>query len=201
MKKLPIGLSDFKNLIENNYYYVDKSLFVKELYEAAGEVILIPRPRRFGKTLNLSMLKYFFGKSDTDNCHLFKDTNIWKEQNYRELQGQFPEIYLTFKDVKESNWENAYYKIRDIIAKEFEHYLAPLGDKLQLHQLKEYMDIITKNADEATYSRSLLDLTGILSHYYHKRVIVLLDEYDTPIHSGYAYGYYNEITQFISSLY
>lgn len=201
MKKLPLGLSDFKTVIEDNYYYVDKSLLIKELLETPGQVILIPRPRRFGKTLNLSMLKYFFGISNTDNKHLFQNTYIGKEKKYMELQGQYPIIYLTFKDVKENNWESSYKKIREVIAKEFEHHLMTIQKNLSAHKLTEYMSIITKDADIEVYSRSLLDLTNLLSlHYNNQKVIILIDEYDAPIHAGFTHGFYNEIIQFMRSL-
>ena len=153
MKKLPIGISDFKKLIDGNYYYVDKTLLIKELIESSGEVLLIPRPRRFGKTLNLSMLKYFFEKTETDNSVLFADTAIWQHEEYRKLQGKYPVIFLTFKDVKEANWEIAYKKMVTIIAQEFEYHFSVLEKRLSEFQLNEYIAIMEKRADEADYHR------------------------------------------------
>jgi len=200
MKKLPIGLSDFKTLIENNYYYVDKSLFIKELYESAGQVLLIPRPRRFGKTLNLSMLKYFFGKSSVDNSYLFKDTHIGREKKHMELQGQFPVIYLTFKDVKENNWKSTYEHLVKIIANEFHNYSSILIPNLTEYQLSNYNSILERTSSQIDYSKSLIFLTELLYNHYQQKVIVLIDEYDAPIHAGYINGYYNDITQFMRSL-
>lgn len=117
-----------------------------------------------------------------------------------ELQGQYPVIYLTFKDVKESNWESSFKKIKDIIAKELEQHLTIIQKTLPSYKLTEYMSIITKSADAEIYSRSLLDLTNILSQYYNKKVLVLIDEYDAPIHAGFIHGFYNEIIQFMRSL-
>ncbi len=109
---LPIGISDYKKLIEGNYYYVDKTLLIKEVLETTGEVKPIARPRRFGKTLNISMLRYFFEHSSHDNSDLFTKTAIWQDSHSRGFQGQFPVIFLTFKDIKEKNWHSAYKKIR-----------------------------------------------------------------------------------------
>ena len=101
MKNLPIGISDFKKVIEKNYYYVDKTLLVQEVIESSADILLLPRPRRFGKTLNMSMLKYFFENTEQSHAHLFENTNIWQYGEYRKLQGQYPVIYITFKDTKQ----------------------------------------------------------------------------------------------------
>jgi len=200
MKKLPLGLSDFKTVIEDNYYYIDKSLLIKELFETAGQVLLIPRPRRFGKTLNLSMLKYFFSISSTDHKYLFRDTHIWKEGNYMEVQGRYPVIYLTFKDVKESNWESSFKKIREIIANEFKSYLQMLEHKISPHDLEKYITLINGKAEETTYGTALLFLSNLLYVHYNKKVIILIDEYDAPIHAGFIHDFYDEIIQFMRSL-
>ncbi len=119
---LPIGISDFKLLIEGGYAYVDKTLFIQELIEIGAQVTLIPRLRRFGKTLNLSMLRYFFEKSPNATSHLFSSLNIWKEPKYRQLQGKYPVIFLSLKDVKCLSWEETFEKFRQIIASEFERH-------------------------------------------------------------------------------
>ena len=133
MKKLPIGLSDFKEVIEDGYYYVDKTLFIDELKRTNGKVILITRPRRFGKTLNLSMLKYFYEISDADTSNLFKNTAIWRHEKYHTLQGKSPVIFLTFKGIKQTDWQSAYEKLIHIISQEFKRHqsiLMPTLSKL-----------------------------------------------------------------------
>lgn len=199
-KKFPIGISDFKIIIEDDYYYIDKTLLIKEIIESTGQVILLPRPRRFGKTLNLSMIKYFFEKKEINNKHLFLKTNIWKEKEYQALHGKYPIIFLTFKDIKETCWENAYKKIIAIISEEFERYYLLFRKDLLPHVLDEFESILRKTADEVTFSRSLFLLSKLLYKLYNTRVIILIDEYDAPIHAGYNYGYYNEIVQFMRSL-
>ncbi len=201
MKKLPIGISDFKKLIEDGYYYVDKTLFIQELTEVAGEVLLITRPRRFGKTLNLSMLRYFFEKTNSDTSYLFANSSIWQQADYRSLQGQYPVISLTFKDIKEDTWESAYKKVREIIAKEFNRHLSIIQDSLSDYYLKKYIALSMEEADEESYSTSLFLLTEVLHTYYKKRVIVLIDEYDAPIHEGYTHKYYPDVIKFFRSIF
>jgi len=201
MKKLPIGISDYKKLIENDYYYVDKTLFIKEFWEESGEVILIPRPRRFGKTLNLSMLRYFFEHTNTGNSHLFTHTAIWQDLPARKLQGQFPVIFLTFKDVKEDNWESCYEKIKKVIANEFERHFHNFEQTLAPYKLEQYVSLLNTTAKEVDYGVSLLFLTQLLHDHYKKKVIVLIDEYDAPIHEAYMYGYYSNATRFFRSLF
>src|SRR5271155_419218 len=121
-KKLPIGLSDYKKMIDGHYYYVDKTLFVDDILKYGGEVTLIPRPRRFGKTLNLSMLKYFFEKTEISHAYLFEDKKIWQLPERAALQGKFPVIFLTFKDIKESTWEATKAEIITVIAAEYKRH-------------------------------------------------------------------------------
>ncbi len=200
MKRLPIGISDFKRLIEEKYYYVDKTLLIKEFLENTGTIALIPRPRRFGKTLNLSMLRYFFEQSSFDHSYLFKNTAIWQETDYKSLQGQYPVISLTFKDIKEDSWESTYAKIREVIATEFERHFPIIQESLPDYNLKKYTTLLSENANEEAYSTSLLFLSRVLFNYHKKRVIVLIDEYDAPIHEGYANNYYDRIVKFLRSL-
>lgn len=200
MKKLSLGISDFKKLVEGNYYYVDKTLFIKELVDSSGEVILIPRPRRFGKTLNLSMLHYFFEKTTSNTEALFVNTAIWQQEDYKKFQGKYPVIFLTFKDVKEDNWEFAYKRMISAIAKEFERHFNAVKDHLTERQLNKYKAILDEQADQAAYHESLFLLTELLNKTYNEKVIILLDEYDAPIHSGYNSGYYDKSTAFMRSL-
>src|SRR5436189_3172133 len=115
-RSLPIEVEDFKEIIDNKSAYIDKTLLIKEFWQDGGKVILAPRPRRFGKTLNLSMLKYFFEKTDQNNTNLFENTNIWADQEFRDLQGQYPVIFLTFKSIKADSWELAYIKFSNLLA-------------------------------------------------------------------------------------
>jgi len=199
MKKLSIGISDFKELISEDYYYVDKTLLIKELIDASGKVVLLTRPRRFGKTLNLSMLKYFFDTTETSNRHLFEDKAIWKEYKYQKFQGKYPVILLTFKGVKEHNWQDCYEKLVDIIANEFNKHNYLLNN-LSTYYKDKYQSILEKKANKAVMENSILFLTELLQKHYNNNVIVLLDEYDNPIHAAYHNGYYSEIITFMHSL-
>lgn len=198
--KIPLGISDFKEIIEDGYYYVDKTLFIKELKRTNGKVLLIPRPRRFGKTLNLSMLKYFYEKNDTSNAYLFEHTDIWKQTEYRTLQGAYPVIFLTFKSCKETSWENAYKRLIDMVSQEFMRYMDILTPSLSPLDLEKYISIARQDASYTRYANSLFFLSMLLKKHYKKRVIVLIDEYDAPIHAAYSNGYYNEMITFMRAL-
>lgn len=201
MKQLPIGISDYKKIIEEDYYYIDKTLFIKEILERGGAVTLLPRPRRFGKTLNVSMLRYFFENTQEDKTHLFAKTAIWQDKNAHKHFGQYPVIYLTFKEVKEDNWENAYEKIKEIIAQEFIRHSYLLQENLPTFYSSRFNAILDGTASNAVFSRSLLMLTDLLSKYHKKNVIVLIDEYDAPIHSAYLNRYYTQMVNFVRSLF
>ncbi len=200
MKKLPIGISDYKKLIEGDFYYVDKTLFIKELLDTAGEVILIARPRRFGKTLNLSMLKYFFERSETKNAHLFQKTLIWQENNYHALQGIYPVIFLTFKGIKAPSWQHAYEHIKLIIAEEFKRHADYLMPSIPDYERKDYKALLERIGSQVDYGNSLLFLSKLLFHHYKRRVLVLIDEYDAPIHAAYTSDYYKELVDFMREL-
>lgn len=199
MKTLPIGISDYKEVIDNNYYYVDKTLLIKELLSSGGAITLLPRPRRFGKTLNLSMLRYFFEKSDADTSYLFKDTAIWHDPTAREHHAQYPIIFLTFKNVKELTWQDTRTKIFNTIAQEFSRH-SYLQKDLSPHDAEQFRAILDKTADHIAYGNSLLFLTQLLHKHYNKKVILLLDEYDAPMHSAYTHAYYPELTHFMRVL-
>ncbi len=196
-KKLPVGTSDFKKLRETGYYYVDKSLFAREITEASAEVLLIPRPRRFGKTLNLSMLRYFYEKSDENQGALFdglavRDDEVWSHQ------GKYPVIFLTFKDIKGNTWDDLYEGLRWIISREVERHSEILKqDEISATARNHLVEIINGRASRRLYENSLLILSEQLKRCHNKRVVILLDEYDTPIHSGYLSGCYNEIISFM----
>lgn len=197
-KRLPVGVSDFGKLISNDYYFVDKSLLIKELLDSGAEVTLIPRPRRFGKTLNLSMLKFFFEKVEKSNRNLFDNLAISKNTEYMKYQGQHPVIFLTFKDVKDNDWDNCYNNIIQIIAEEFlRHKYLMESEALHPFEKKEFETIINLTANRASYSRSLRKLSFYLHRHYNKKPLILIDEYDSPIHSGFVGNYYDDVVNFI----
>lgn len=198
-RKLPVGLSDFKRVISDNYYYVDKSLFIQELIDQGAQALLIPRPRRFGKTLNLSMLRYFFEKTEEDHGALFHHLKIWQAgEEYTRHQGKYPIIFLTFKDVKESTWESALEKIKRLIQEEFARHHEVRSAGTLNKGGEEYFDSIAKlTASQGAYEDSLKKLCEYLAQYYGKQVVLLIDEYDTPIQAGYVNGYYSEVVGFM----
>jgi hypothetical protein len=201
MKKISLGCSDFKRIIEENYYFVDKSLFIKEVVEDGSAVILLPRPRRFGKSMNMSMLKCFFEKTEESNKELFGNLNIYKDKEVMERQGQYPVIFITFKDVKDSSYEKTVEKIKDLIVEEYTKYIKIMDINIFEKPEKDYFErIINREASEGEYELSLKNLSKFLCRYYNKRVLVLIDEYDVPIQSGYLNNYYDEVIEFIRNL-
>ena len=200
MKKLPIGLSDFKELIEENYYYFDKTNLIDEVIKDGSKVKLFARPRRFGKTLNMSMLKYFFDiKEAEENRKLFKDLYIEKTENFKE-QGQYPVIFLSLKDLKARTWEEMERGIKNLLQEVFsEHkYLIKELDEFDLSILKK---IINKEVELEGLKSSLKFLTKILYEKYNKKVVVLIDEYDAPLVSAYHNKYYEKAKDFFKTFY
>ncbi|SHH37850.1 AAA family ATPase [Tepidibacter thalassicus] len=198
MRKIPIGISDFKELISENYYYVDKSLFIKEILDDGSKVILIPRPRRFGKTLNMSMLKYFFEKSDEDNRYLFEKLKINNYKEIMDMQGKYPVIYITFKDIKYSNWEDCLSGLKKIIRNEFvKHKYLLEEDILDKYEKIEFKSILESEAEYVDFLESLKVLSKYLAKYYKQKTVVLIDEYDVPIQSGYLNNYYGKVIEFM----
>src|SRR3990167_4746223 len=200
MKSLPIGISDYKEVVTKDYYFVDKTLLIQELLDIKYKVYLLCRPRRFGKTLNLSMLKYFFEKTEESNAHLFADKKIWQHQELQKGQGSHPVIFITFKDVKEDNFEKTYNNLALLISKEFKRHWPILSSKLDEYDLKVYKEILNKSADIITLGDSIYFLSNLLREHYNKKVIVLIDEYDTQIHAAYMNNYYKQATEFIKGL-
>ena len=201
MKRIPIGISDFKTLIDENYLFVDKSLLIKEFWESDGQTILVPRPRRFGKTLNMSMIRYFFENSNEDNSCLFKGLNIEKHKDIMELQGKCPVIYLSFKDEKHSSFEYLKAGLRNTLGKLYQDHKYCLNtDKIDNIDKKYYNSIINKEADIIDLSNALKKLSEYVYRYYDKKVIILIDEYDVPIQSSYVNNYYNETIEFMRNL-
>jgi len=201
MKELDLGNSDFKSIIENNNYFVDKSLLIKEVIKAQKQVILLPRPRRFGKTLNLSMLKYFFDIKQHENEKLFINLKIWQEETeIREKHGKYPVIYLSFKDAKDDTWIECLELIKAEIVDIYRDnsYLLKC-DILSEEEKQEYQQMINAKASEAQLKRSLKKLSEFLHRYYNQKVVILVDEYDTPIQAGYK-KFYDKTISFMRSL-
>lgn len=200
MKKIPIGLSDFKELLDQGYYFVDKSLLIEDVMQS-GKVVLMTRPRRFGKTLNLSMLRYFFEISDQSNAHLFKDLAIQQNPDMWQLQGKFPVIFISFKSIKESSWEVTYEKFEYTIYEEFDrHKYLLTDDSLEKYEKELFTKILERKASRAEIDSSLLFLAKLLEKKYKKKVIVLIDEYDVPVQAAFVYGYYEHVIEFLRAL-
>ncbi|WP_339008363.1 ATP-binding protein [Fusobacterium animalis] len=200
MKKLPIGLSDFKKLIEGNYYYFDKTNFIDEIIKDGSEVKLFTRPRRFGKTLNMSMLKYFFDiKEAEENRKLFKNLYIEKTENFKE-QGQYPVVFLSLKDLKADSWESMVSYLKVLISNLCleNRYLLKNLDSFDKALFENY---INKNAKIESLKDTLKFLTRILYEKYNKKVIILIDEYDAPLVSAYHNKYYEKAKDFFKTFY
>ena len=198
-KPLPIGIDDFKTIIEEDYYYADKTKMIESLLDDGAGVTLFTRPRRFGKTLNMSMLNYFFNlKNKEENRKLFENLYISKSK-YMNQQGGYPVIYLSFKDIKALNWEKCYFMTKRLITylyNEFEF----LREKLNKKDLSDF-DKVWLDEEGADWENSLKNLLRYLYEYHNKKVVVLIDEYDTPIVSGYNNGYKKEVLDLYRSLY
>jgi len=198
--KLPIGVSNFKDIIEKNYYYFDKTKFIENILEDGSQVKLFTRPRRFGKTLNMSMLKYFFDvKNKDENRKLFEGMNISKSE-YFDMQGNFPVISVSFKKYQEKDWKNGFDMIKDIISGLYDEFEF-VKEKISARKKKKFDSILMEEANLANWKNSLADLSNYLYDFYGKKVIVLIDEYDQPIINSYIEGYYDETIDFFKSFY
>ena len=199
MKKIPIGIDDFKKIRENNYYYIDKTNFIEEIGKNVGKTLLFTRPRRFGKTLNMSMLKYFFDiKNKEENKKLFQNLYIEKLDFFKE-QGAYPVVYISLKGIKADTWESSFFLIKSLISSiynEFEY----IREKLNESQLDSFNKIWLKK-DDGEYRNALKNLTSFLYEYYKKEVILLIDEYDSPLINAYEHGYYDKAIVFFQVFY
>ena len=200
-RTISIGAQDFAELIRRNNFYIDKTHFIKEWWENEDIVTLITRPRRFGKTLNISMLECFFSLEYNGHGELFENLAIWKEENYRELQGTYPVISLSFAGVKADNYADAREQIFQIIIDLYakNEYLAK-SDKLGKKD-KEFFDRVGMDMSSNDAAKALQKLSGYLYRYYGKKTIILLDEYDTPMQEAYVNGYWEEIVSFTGTLF
>ena len=201
-KPLPIGISDYKKAT-TEYYYVDKTLLIKEFLDSKPQVSLFTRPRRFGKTLTMDMLRVFFEKTDEDTSLYFKDKNIWTcGKEYISYQGQFPVIFLTFKDIKCATWDDTYQKIVMLIAMEFaRHNELENSDKLTVYEREQYIALAKGQGSMVEYQMSLQMLSLFLYKHYNKECIIIIDEYDTPIQQGHTCRFYNEIVDFMRAFF
>lgn len=200
-KVIGIGKQSFEDIIQSNCFYIDKTSLIKEWWESEDDITLITRPRRFGKTLNMDMLKCFFSNQYRDQGQLFEGLNIWKEEKYQQLQGTYPVIYLSFADVKQTNYKDAVLKIKKIITDVYQQYIELAGwEGLTEVQVRQFQSV-DPYMDDVTAQCALKDLSGYLYRYYEKKVIILLDEFDTPMQEAYIHGYWDEFTAFIRSLF
>ncbi len=221
MKKLPIGVSDFKYMIRDEYYYVDKTLFIKDVLDKGDRILLIPRPRRFGKTLNLSMLRYFYdccpeslspgmgtlpekstkGTDPRGNSYgkLFDSLAIsGAGKPYLDHMGKYPVIFLTFKNIKKSDWESCLDKIKQLIQREYlRHDYLLNSPKLKSPEKDFFNKIVELKGNQNDYESSLENLLIFLNRYYGTRGVILIDEYDAPVHEGFHRGYYEEVINFM----
>ena len=200
-RTVSIGAQDFETLRQENYFYVDKTKFIQEWWESGDTVTLITRPRRFGKTLNMSMVEKFFSINYAERADLFYDLNIWQDENYHKLQGTYPVLFLSFADIKETTFNESRKKICKIIQMVYNKYDFLLeGCLLNANEKNDFLKI-TADMEDYMASLSLKMLSDYLYRYYGKKVIILLDEYDTPMQEAYVNGYWKELTAFTRGLF
>ena len=202
-KPLPIGIENFEDMITNGYYYVDKTLLIKELIDKKGKINLFTRPRRFGKTLSLSMIKYFFAKSEKDNAYLFDGLNIMSEGNdYTSLMNKYPVINITLKDIETSRYDQSFDMLQDELIRQFDRHRYLLKSERIVDEKKEhYTNILKRTASNESYTSSLKFLSECLEIHHDEKVIILIDEYDVPLERAYFNGYYNEMAPVIRKLF
>lgn len=200
-RTVAIGVQDFETLITNDYFYVDKTAFIKEWWESGDSVTLITRPRRFGKTLNMSMLERFFSLEHAGKGELFEKLFIWKEEKYRNIQGTYPVISLSFAMIKEKSYELARKKICQVLADTYKKYTFLKDSDVLTQKDKEEFDKISADMGDTEATMALYHLSDMLSRHYGKKVIILLDEYDTPMQEAYVDGFWDELVAFTRSLF
>ena len=198
---LPVGVSDYR-LASTEYYYVDKTLLLKDLIDERPMVTLFTRPRRFGKTLNMDMIRTFFEKTEEDTSKYFIDKKIWNcGEKYRKYQGKYPVIYITFKDVKYDTWEETYLAVTAVIREEFDRHRAAIDcSAVTANEREAFRHILDGNADKNEYAKSLAILSSILHRCTGEAAVIIVDEYDAPVQSGHSNGFFNEIIAFMRNL-
>ena len=200
MKRISTGIENFKELLDNNYYYVDKTMLIEDVL--SDKVMLYTRPRRFGKTLNMSMLYYFFSNKEKENAYLFDGLYISKQQEAKSYQNQYPVIFLSLKDMQSLNMEEQKKQFADIIKINILKNIELLDSKNIYETDKEVLNnLMFLNGDDVQLKNSLKTLSRCLYNHYHKKVIILIDEYDVPLQSAYNNGYYDEMVDFLRSMF
>ena len=201
-KNVAIGIQSFEDLIKGNYFYIDKTGFIKEWWDSGDSVTLITRPRRFGKTLNMSMLEHFFSIDYANRGDLFDGLSIWQDEKYRKIQGTYPVISLSFARVKETNYTDTREKICEIIRNLYIKYSFIKESDVMTDADRNFFDkILADEISNTNATSSLYQLSGYLYRYYGKKVIILLDEYDTPMQEAYVNGFWDELVAFTRSLF
>ena len=199
-KAVPVGIEDFERIVREDYYYVDKTQLIEELLINRAPVTLFTRPRRFGKTLNMSMIKYFFDvKNKEENKKLFENLKIYNSE-YMSEQGKYPVIFISLKDLKGDTWEKCFENLKKTMYKIFNKYEF-VREKLNIVEKREFDKIWEMRDSEESFKTSLLDLSNYLNKYYGEKVIILIDEYDAPIINAFDKGYYNEAINFFQTFY
>ena len=200
-RTIAIGRQDFERMRTRNVFYIDKTDFIREWWEAEDEVTLITRPRRFGKTLNMSMTEQFFSVDYAGRGDLFEGLSIWKDEKYRKLQGTYPVLFISFADVKETDFDQARKRICMILEELYNKYDFLLEGNLLNEKEKKNFQEVAGGMESSIAVASLKNLSGYMSAYYGKKVIILLDEYDTPMQEAYMGGYWEEMAEFIRGLF
>ena len=200
-RTVAIGIQSFDKIIEGNYFYVDKTAFIKEWWESGDDVTLIARPRRFGKTLNMSMLEQFFSIEYAGRGDLFEGLSIWEGEKYRELQGTYPVISLSFADIKRTDYKSVKKEMYYILVEMYDKNRFLLEKGCLKEAEKQFFESVNLDMDEVTAAKSIRKLCKFLYEYYGKKVIVLLDEYDTPMQESYVNGFWEELVAFTRSMF
>ena len=196
-----IGIQSFDKIRENNYFYIDKTSFIKEWWESGDDVTLITRPRRFGKTLNMSMAEDFFSIDYANRGDLFEGLSIWEEEKYRKLQGTYPVISLSFASVKERNYESTKSRICQLITDLYNKYNFIKKSEWMTETDKDFFDSVRTDMPEVVATIAIYKLSYYLYRYYGKKVIILLDEYDTPMQEAYVDGFWDDLVGFTRSMF
>jgi len=200
-RTISIGRQDFAEIRENQYFFIDKTELIEQWWESGDAITLITRPRRFGKTLNLSMMNYFFSNQYKDRGDLFEGLKVWERESYRKIQGTYPVLFISFADVKQATYGDAVAKLKNIIVAQYSRY-AFLGKSDQLTAAEQQQfQAVTYNMDDVTAQDAIKNLCTYLERYYGKKVLIFLDEYDTPMQEAYVHGYWDAFAAFMRSMF
>lgn len=199
-RRVSIGYQEFEDIIRNDLFYIDKTAFIKEWWERRDRVTLITRPTRFGKTLTMSMVENFFSVTHVKSAELFQHLSIWKDVSYRKLQGSYPVISLTFANVKECTFQATKQRMNQILTDLYNKHIFLLDGALLTEEEKKFFRSVTMDMDDTVATLAIHKMSDFLSRYYGKKVIILLDEYDTPMQEAYINGYWDELSSFLRSM-